>query len=97
VCVFPTGIVLLFLSSWRDVLRSVQRSGCGGAECLLDNRQQSHLWGPWMWVEGGSYAEPLMSDEQPSSWAAYEPDLHTVLKAANLYTSRGLYRRGRVT
>ena len=27
--------------------------------------------------QGGTYAEPLMSDEQPGSWMFYEADLHT--------------------
>lgn len=36
-----------------------------------------------MWVAGKSYAEPLMSDEQPASWKFYEPDLHTDRLAAN--------------
>merc|ERR1719469_1676353 len=30
-----------------------------------------------MWALGGTYAEPLMSDEQPGSWPFYEADLHT--------------------
>ena len=36
-----------------------------------------------MWAVGGSYAEPLMSDEQPGSWMFYEADLHTDRLSAN--------------
>ena len=53
------------------------KTACGGTQCVVDNRQQNHAWGPWMWVQGGTYAEPLMSDEQPGSWMFFEADLHT--------------------
>ena len=36
-----------------------------------------------MWVATGSYAEPLQSDEQPESWTAFTPDLHTARLTAN--------------
>ena len=36
-----------------------------------------------MWALGGTYAEPLMSDEQPASWSFYEADLHTDRLAGN--------------
>ena len=36
-----------------------------------------------MWVATGSYAEPLQSDEQPESWVAFTPDLHTARLTAN--------------
>ena len=36
-----------------------------------------------MWVATGSYAEPLQSDEQPESWHAFTPDLHTARLTAN--------------
>ena len=36
-----------------------------------------------MWVATGSYAEPLQSDEQPESWNAFTPDLHTARLTAN--------------
>ena len=49
----------------------------------MDNRQQNHEWGPWMWTATGSYAEPLQSDEQPESWHAFTPDLHTARLTAN--------------
>lgn len=65
-------------SGWRRILNQLQvPGGCAGSQCVVDNRQQSHAWGPWMWAEGGTYAEPLQSDEQPGSWSFYESDLHT--------------------
>jgi len=42
---------------------------------VVDNRQASHEWSPWMWA-AGSYAEPLQSDEQTTSWQAYVQDPH---------------------
>ena len=36
-----------------------------------------------MWAQGGTYAEPLMSDEQPGSWMFYEGDLRTDRLSAN--------------
>ena len=36
-----------------------------------------------MWAQGGTYAEPLMSDEQPGSWMFYEADLRTDRLSAN--------------
>jgi hypothetical protein len=59
------------------------KTACGGTQCVVDNRQQNHAWGPWMWVQGGTYAEPLMSDEQPGSWMFFEADLHTDRLSAN--------------
>jgi hypothetical protein len=60
-------------SGWRTILHRLQvAGGCAGEQCVVDNRQQSHAWGPWMWAQGGTYAEPLMSDEQPGSWMFYE-------------------------
>jgi len=49
----------------------------------VDNRQRNHEWGPWMWVATGTYAEPIQSDEQPESWRAFTPDLHTARLTAN--------------
>lgn len=43
---------------------------------VVDNRQENHEWGPWMWV-AGSYAEPLQSDENSESWDAMLMDPHT--------------------
>eukprot|EP00965_Chrysotila_dentata_P021008 695464-Pleurochrysis_carterae.AAC.1 len=81
----PTASQYAQWAGWRDILHALQTAagGCAGQRCLLDNRQQSHKWGPWMWARGGSYAEPLMSDEQPGSWTFYEPDLHTDRLSAN--------------
>jgi hypothetical protein len=76
-------------SGWRRILHRLHTldggRACGGdnTSCVVDNRQQSHKWGPWMWVQGGTYAEPLMSDEQPGSWMFTEADLHTDRLAAN--------------
>ena len=50
-------------AGWRDILAGLRS---GNPELVVDNRQQNHAWGPWMWA-AGSYAEPLMSDEQPGS------------------------------
>ena len=53
---------------WRTILHRLHTAkggkACGEVACVVDNRQQNHAWGPWMWAQGGSYAEPLMSDEQ---------------------------------
>jgi hypothetical protein len=46
----------------------------GEPDYVVDNRQDSHAWGPWMWA-AGSYAEPLQGDEQPTSWAAFLRDV----------------------
>ena len=71
-------------SGWRNMLAQLHtKPGCGGERCLVDNRQANHGWGAWMWAQGGSYAEPLMSDEQPASWDFYEADLHTDRLAGN--------------
>jgi hypothetical protein len=50
-------------------------SGPGAPHHVVDNRQASHEWSPWMWA-AGSYAEPLQSDEQTTSWEAYVQDVH---------------------
>ena len=61
-------------TGWRKILHRLHTAkggkACGGdsTSCVVDNRQQNHKWGPWMWVQGGTYAEPMMSDEQPGSW-----------------------------
>ena len=81
-------------TGWRKILSRLHTAkggkACGGgpygagtSSCVVDNRQQNHAWGPWMWVQGGTYAEPLMSDEQPGSWMFYEADLHTDRLSAN--------------
>ena len=72
-------------AGWRTILAALQAdpTACDGSRCVVDNRQQNHAWGPWMWVQGGTYAEPLMSDEQPGSWMFYEADLHTDRLSAN--------------
>jgi hypothetical protein len=71
-------------AGWRDILAQLHtKPGCGGQRCLVDNRQANHGWGAWMWAQGGTYAEPLMSDEQPASWSFYEADLHTDRLAGN--------------
>jgi hypothetical protein len=60
-------------SGWRAILAALQQpKACAGRQCVVDNRQANHAWGPWMWAEGGTYAEPLQSDEQPGSWMFYE-------------------------
>ena len=71
-------------AGWRNMLAQLHtKPGCGGERCLVDNRQANHGWGAWMWAQGGTYAEPLMSDEQPASWNFYEADLHTDRLAGN--------------
>jgi hypothetical protein len=72
-------------AGWRQILQALHRDGgCGsGSRCVVDNRQANHGWGAWMWAQGGTYAEPLMSDEQPGSWSFYEADLHTDRLAGN--------------
>ena len=81
-------------TGWRKILSSLRTAkggkacgggpfGAGASSCVVDNRQQNHAWGPWMWTQGGTYAEPLMSDEQPGSWMFYEADLHTDRLSAN--------------
>lgn len=84
-------------SAWRQILSQLHtaRGGkaCSGSRCVVDNRQANHAWGAWMWALGGSYAEPLMSDEQPASWSFYEADLHTDRLAGNKQRSVAkLYR-----
>ena len=49
---------------------------------VVDNRQASHEWSPWMWA-AGSYAEPLQSDEQTTSWTAFVQDIHIDRTDAN--------------
>jgi hypothetical protein len=71
-------------AGWRAILHALQApGGCAGRQCVVDNRQANHAWGPWMWAQGGTYAEPLMSDEQPGSWMFYEADLKTDRLSAN--------------
>lgn len=125
-------------AGWRSILHRLHiadggKACAGGTSCVVDNRQQNHVWGtalshqcfssladtlslsvalycpmhadlfavaivddatrvhrivhrikgPWMWAQGGTYAEPLMSDEQPGSWMFYEADLHTDRLSAN--------------
>jgi hypothetical protein len=62
---------------WRRMLSEVRaRVGLPEMEAyVVDNRQASHTWSPWMWA-AGSYAEPLQSDEQTTSWTAYVQDIH---------------------
>jgi len=81
-------------AGWRNMLSQLHtKPGCGGERCLVDNRQANHGWGVWMWAQGGTYAEPLMSDEQPASWSFYEADLHTDRLAGNKQRSvAALYR-----
>lgn len=71
-------------AGWRRVLMRVRSALTWGGEgsssssmeaYVVDNRQQSHSWSPWMWA-AGSYAEPLQSDEQTTSWTAFLPDIH---------------------
>jgi hypothetical protein len=68
-------------AGWRRILSTVLAEGPPGLQ--VDNRQSNHEWGPWMWVATGSYAEPLQSDEQPESWHAFTPDMHTARLTAN--------------
>ena len=74
-------------AGWRTILNRLHTAkggkACGGESCVVDNRQQNHVWGPWMWAQGGTYAEPLQGDEQPGSWMFYEADLHTDRLSAN--------------
>eukprot|EP00698_Gefionella_okellyi_P001369 TRINITY_DN11315_c0_g1_i1.p1 TRINITY_DN11315_c0_g1~~TRINITY_DN11315_c0_g1_i1.p1 ORF type:complete len:1142 (-),score=234.82 TRINITY_DN11315_c0_g1_i1:23-3307(-) len=65
---------------WRRVLMNLRSKQ--GANFVVDNRQDNHHWGPWMWV-AGSYAEPLQSDEEAESWNAYLWDPHTDRENAN--------------
>ena len=62
---------------WRRTLLGVraQVGAPGLPQYVVDNRQASHDWSPWMWA-AGSYAEPLQSDEQTTSWTAYVQDIH---------------------
>ena len=62
---------------WRRILTNVRNvlGVAGKPQFVVDNRQASHTWSPWMWA-AGSYAEPLQSDEQTTSWTAYVQDLH---------------------
>jgi hypothetical protein len=62
---------------WRRILGEVRlRRGTADLPVyVVDNRQASHQWSPWMWAVG-SYAEPLQSDEQTTSWIAYVQDIH---------------------
>ena len=64
-------------AGWRRVLLEVRAalSGPGAPHHVVDNRQASHEWSPWMWA-AGSYAEPLQSDEQTTSWTAFVQDVH---------------------
>ena len=85
---FPTFVASQYAqwAGWRTILAALHadpKACAGGTMCVVDNRQQNHAWGPWMWVQGGTYAEPLMSDEQPGSWMFYEADLHTDRLSAN--------------
>ena len=66
-------------AGWRAILRGLHAAN---PELVLDNRQLNHAWGPWMWA-AGSYAEPLASDEQPTSWTFFTADLHTDRLSAN--------------
>ena len=74
-------------AGWRRILHALhtdEQMRCGkGSQCVVDNRQANHGWGAWMWALGGTYAEPLMSDEQPGSWSFFEADLHTDRLAGN--------------
>ena len=71
-------------AGWRTILARLQvERGCAGQQCVVDNRQANHAAGPWMWAQGGTYAEPLQGDEQPGSWMFYEADLHTDRLSAN--------------
>jgi len=63
---------------WRRILNTVREiltSSPDAPHYVVDNRQASHEWSPWMWT-AGSYAEPLQSDEQTTSWTAYVQDIH---------------------
>ena len=55
----------------RNILQELRRQIPG---VVLDGRQQYHGFGVWTWL-AGSYPHPLVSDEQPESFAAF-PDLH---------------------
>jgi hypothetical protein len=72
-----TSSVFAQFYGWRRVMGEVRKamSGSGLPDYVVDNRQASHSWSPWMWAVG-SYAEPLQSDEQTTSWTAYVPDIH---------------------
>jgi hypothetical protein len=51
-------------AGWRRVLATLRSSI---PNFVMDNRQLNHEWGAWMWV-AGSYAEPLMTDENAQTW-----------------------------
>lgn len=44
-------------TGWRKILHRLHTAkagkACGGdhSSCVVDNRQQNHKWGPWMWVQ----------------------------------------------
>ena len=64
---------------WQNILIALRSNH---PEYVIDNRQLNHEWGPWTWI-AGSYAEPIMSDEQPESFPYYVRDLHTDRVSAN--------------
>lgn len=51
-------------AGWRRVLATLRSTI---PNFVMDNRQLNHEWGAWMWV-AGSYAEPLMTDENAQTW-----------------------------
>ena len=65
-------------AGWRRVLTEVRHvlgQQPDSDPYVVDNRQANHEWSPWMWA-AGSYAEPLQSDEQTTSWTAFIQDIH---------------------
>jgi hypothetical protein len=62
-------------AGWRRILTLNRLALSPLGDYVVDNRQASHDWSPHMWA-AGSYAEPLQSDEQTTSWTAYVPDVH---------------------
>ena len=70
-------------AQWHGMRRIQKTIMVQHPEFQVDNRQQNHAWGPWFWAPTGSYAEPIQSDEQPESWHAFTPDLHTARLTAN--------------
>ena len=54
-------------AGWRTILQRLHTAkggkacgggqyGAGASSCVVDNRQQNHAWGPWMWAQGGEQA-----------------------------------------
>eukprot|EP00300_Choanocystis_sp_HF-7_P008616 c16008_g1_i1.p1 GENE.c16008_g1_i1~~c16008_g1_i1.p1 ORF type:complete len:999 (-),score=182.04 c16008_g1_i1:1048-4011(-) len=65
--------------AWMYILKGIRTAY---PDVVMDHRQTNHMWGPWYQL-AGSYAEPLASDENPESYGADMPSLHTDHTTAN--------------